>query len=169
MDHTMKKRWFLPFMSHSGLLLCWDSIFQYHKVFTNTAFNWFAFQTDLGFSMIRRREFPTLCPVLFLFLKKYLDLYLPQKIYFILCLLVLNISAESKDQNGNANDSVPVKENHPKAQLLNKDHWGKGNGSLAFISELLVQLNVLNTKMDFRIFRKLTLESNKSIVKSLVC
>lgn len=100
--------------------MCWD--IKYRKGFLKIPYLIESI-LDTGFSVILwRREFPTLCPVFFLFLKKYLELYFPRRIIFILYLLVLNISAERCDLNGNSNDSVPVQENHPKAQLLNKDH-----------------------------------------------
>lgn len=50
---------------------------------------------------------------------------------------VLYIAAKISGLNGNMNDSAPIQENNPKPQLLNKDHWGKGNGSFTFILKLI--------------------------------
>lgn len=88
------------------------------------------FQTETGFSIIlKRRELTTLCLLLFLFVNKLLELYLPRRIYFITYFVVLNIAAKTSGLNGNMNDSAPVQENNPKPQLLNKNHRGKGNES----------------------------------------
>lgn len=54
---------------------------------------------------------------------------------------MLNVSTENCDWNGNTPDSVPVQENHPKAQLLSKDYWGRGNGSLTFVLKLIIHMS----------------------------